>query len=258
MTIRSSQSGNPLPSSPPSIPTRNSTNPKKQGKAKTSRKVSGRGKQHSSKPDFRNRNVEALRRLGLNERSLDGVPIISHILRESEGGLAEVIECLRGSDDERAKRFMETYDKVAPSDIANGRVRIEHVCLAAEIDTADLLATATKAVFNAKKVTSALKLASAHPKLVAKSIQMGLQDKGIRDREMMHSAIGFLPQSSNTTNFFKIRVQHLANQEDTKELEVPVTEDLPTMEDDVMGLQETTQKLLTGETIEAPKLQDWE
>lgn len=209
------------------------------------------------RPDFRNRNAEALKRLGLDKDSLDGVPIITPILKESEGGIPEVIECLRGSSDPIAQSFVAKYDTVAKSDLANGRIRIEHVAVAAEIDTPDLLAIATKAIFTAKKTTSALKLASAHPKLVAKSIQMGLQDKGVRDREMMHSAIGFLPQSQNTTNFYKLKVQHLTPGSTEKEIETPVTEDLPSMDDDVIGFHEISQKLLTGESVESPKVDEW-
>lgn len=249
-------------SKPPSILTQSETSRSSRNLTKTSTKVSARGKGRlsksgSRKPDFRNRNQEALRRLGLKADSLEGVPIITHILKESEGGLPEVIECLRGCDDPIAQSFIEKYDSVAKSDLSNGRIRIEHVCVAAEIDTPDLLAIATKAIFNAKKVTSALKLASAHPKLVAKSIQMGLQDKGVRDREMMHSAIGFLPQSQNTTNFFKIKVQHLTPGSQEKEIEMPVSEDLPAMDDDIIGLHEVTQKLLTGESVESPKVDEW-
>jgi hypothetical protein len=139
------------------------------------------------------------------------------------------------------------------SDLENGRVRVEHVCVAAGIDTPDLLGVATKAIFNAKKMTSAIKLASAHPKLVAKSIQMGLQDKGVRDREMMHEAIGFLPQTQNTTNFFKVRVQHLEHPEDAKEIEMPITDDLPDMDSEIVALSNLHNKLLgTGEEVKAP------
>lgn len=184
---------------------------------------------------------------------MEGVPIICHILRDCEGGLPEVIECLRGSDDEKARNFIAKYDTVAKSDWANGRVKLEHVSVAAGIETPDLLAVATKAIFQQKKITSAIKLASAHPKLVAKSIQMGLQDKGIRDREMMHSAIGFLPQSQNVTNFFKVRVQHLEHPEEGKEISMPITDDLPDMDSDIVGLSNTYNKLLgTGEEVKAP------
>lgn len=252
-------------SQPPAILAQTLTSPKKRSLAKTSPKAWGRGKRKSSdalskkRPDFRNRNEEALKRLGLKPDCLAGVPIITHILKQSEGGLPEVIECLRGSSDEIAQKFIDKYDEVAKSDLVNGRVRVEHICVACDIDTADLLATATKAIFTQKKVTSALKLASAHPKLVDKSIQMGLQDKGVKDREMMHSAIGFLPQSSNNTNFFrKVVVNHLENPERAQEVEIPVTEDCPSMEDDILGLTDTDQKLLSGITTQtSPKVDEW-
>ena len=197
----------------------------------------------------RNRKEEVLKRLGLKPGDMDGVPLISHILRESEGGIEEVIECLRGSDDEIAQGFIARYNKLAPSD--KTRVSIEQVCVAAGIDTPDLLGAATKAIFNAKQATSQLKLASAHPKLVAKSIQMGLQDKGVRDREMMHSAVGFLPKAQGGAVFFKqtIQVAHLENPDNAMTITQPDQPDLPEMETDIIGLNSAAKKLLEGEVI---------
>lgn len=183
---------------------------------------------------------------------MDGVPIISHILRESEGGIPEIIECLRGSDDETAQAFIEKYDSITESDRA--KVTIEQIAVAAEIETPDLLGVCTKAVFNAKQATSQLKLASAHPKLVAKSIQMGLQDKGVRDREMMHSAVGFLPKSEGGSVFFKqtIQVAHLENPENAMTITQPDQPDLPEMEQDIIGMNQMAVKLLQGQVVDRP------
>lgn len=183
------------------------------------------------------------------------MPRITPMLEEAEGGLAQVIEALRASDEEDAQAFIKKYDELSDSD--RDRVSIEAIAVAAGIRVIDLLGAATKALFAQGETVAAILSSTARPQVTKKTIQMALQDKGVRDREMFHTATGFLPIPKGTlimNNRTQVANFHAGardeDEDDGTVIDAPVADDLPSMDDDVVGFQRTVQKMLTGTTSE--------
>lgn len=242
----------PSPSKTSAVPNKTSTlNLPSQGK--TSLKVSGRANASLRKKDLRNRKSEALRRLGISSEQMVGVPRITHMLEEAEGGLAQVIEALRASDEEEAIAFITKYDSVSESD--HQRVTLEEISTSAGVRSIDLLGVATKALFAQGETVASIVSSSARPEVTKKTIQMALQDKGVRDREMFHTATGFLPIPKGTL-IMNNRTQ-VANfnggsrdpDDDAEIPEGPTSGDLPSMDDDVVNFQKTVQKMLNAAPV---------
>lgn len=195
-------------------------------------------------PDSRDRKTDALRRAGVKREDLIGVPQISHILKHAEHGLAQVIDALRGYDEEDAQDFIEKYDSLSPSDRA--RLSIEEICVAAGVKTLDLLGCATKALVLESQTVSSIIAATSHYRVVNKTVKMALEDGGHRDREMLHTATGFLPSPKGSTFINKVQV---ANFSDDKKQPatvdaIPDEEDLVSVDDDLMGLDAFERKML--------------
>lgn len=196
--------------------------------------------------DSRNRRNEALRRLGVKAEQLVNVPQISHILKHAERGLPQVIDALRGYDEEDAQAFIQKYDSLSLSD--QKHLTIEDICVAAEIRTLDLLASATKALVLESQTASAIIAATSHYKVVRKTVAMANTDGGHRDREMIHLATGFLPSPKGST-FINQRVQ-VANFGGDKQHPTanpappPDEEDLISMDDDLVAMDQFERKML--------------
>ena len=203
-------------------------------------------KKKNGLPDSRKRKDEALRRLGVKPEQLVGIPKISHILRNAEGGLPQVIDALRGYDEEDAQKFIEKYDHLSASD--RKHLTIEQICVGAGVKTLDLLGCATKALVMESQTVSAIIAATSHSKVVRKTVKMAEQDGGHRDREMLHIATGFLPSPKGST-FINNRIQ-VANFDDkphsgqTVDAPAPDEEDLISMDDDLLGLDAFERKML--------------
>lgn len=183
-----------------------------------------------------------MRRLGGDHSKI--VPKITHILKKAEGGIPQVLEALRGSDEEIAYKFIQKYDTLSESD--RGFVTVEDVACACGIATADLLGIATKALFSQQQQVSAVIAATGHPLIVQKSVQMALQDKGVRDREMLHTAVGFLPTPKGATIISqRFQIANIHEPEKTVEVEGP--QDLMQFDEDVRGLHSLAS---TGKALE--------
>ncbi|HKM83869.1 MAG TPA: hypothetical protein VJY15_23300 [Candidatus Acidoferrum sp.] len=196
--------------------------------------------------DSRNRRKEALRRLGVKAEQLVDIPQISHILKHAEHGLRQVIDALRGHDEEDAQAFIRKYDSLSASD--RKHLTIEDICVAAQVRTLDLLGSATKALVLESQTASSIIAATSHQKVVKHTVRMALQDGGHRDREMIHLATGFLPSPKGST-FINQRVQ-VANFGSEKPhaggAPAPVVdeEDLISMDDDLMAMDQFERKML--------------
>jgi len=107
------------------------------------------------------------------------------------------------------------YLKFAPGEIARKIVAlyyslprdqrdmlpIEAYCIAVGERSTEVFEIITRAVAAISRQTSAIIAASAHPAVVDKTVEMALTDEGIKDRNTLHKAVGFLPtpKGSQTT-----------------------------------------------------------
>jgi hypothetical protein len=184
--------------------------------------------------------------LGLKPEQTHGLLQITHILKQAEGGLSQVINSLRGYDEEDAQNFIEKYDSISATD--RSRVSIEEIAIAGGVEPLDLLAAATKALVIENQTVAAIIATTSHPKVVKKTISAALQDGGHRDREMIHTALGFLPTQKGST-FITNRIQ-VANFKDgpqsapDENLPAPDAVDLPGFESDIIGMEGVEKKLL--------------
>lgn len=245
----------PIPSNPNEIQSPSQSPATELPKRKTDSQSRSKMKLKSSRPpgrpksnpklvSSRNRKTDALRRLGLEVGERIGVPKITHILKSAEGGIPQVLEALRGSEEEIAQRFVQKFDGLSESD--RGFVSIEDVATACCIDTPTLLGVATKALFSQQQQVSAVIAATAHPLVVQKTVQNALQDKGVRDREMLHTAVGFLPTPKGATIISqRFQIANIHEPEKTVEVEGP--QDLMQFDEDVRGLHSLAS---TGKALE--------
>lgn len=167
-------------------------------------------------------------------------------MEAAEHGLRQSLDALRGSDDETAQKFMAKYDSIAPSDLVF--FSIEQIAASCGVDTPTLAGVLMKAIVSQQASIAAIKAATAHPKIVEKSIQNALQDRGIRDREMLHTAVGFLPTPKGATIISqRFQIANISNPEKTKEVEGPAS--LSQFDDDIRGLHEMA---MHGKPLELP------
>jgi hypothetical protein len=124
-----------------------------------------------------------------------GVPRITHLLEQADGGTATVVAALRLCDDDDACKFLEKYDSISESD--KGRLSIEEIAVAAEVGTKRLLELAVSSLVEDSKSAGAIIAASFHPKVVRASARYAMTPLGDADRKLFLSATGFTPQTKN-------------------------------------------------------------
>lgn len=199
----------------------------------------------------RNRQGEALERLGLrpkDQSALEALPLVSENLSAAEGGLPQVIRALRAMDDDDAREFFKKYDILSPTDRA--RIRIEFIAYAAGVTPLRLQEMAVTALTQQGETVSSVIAATSHPKIVEKSVQMALQDKGTKDREMMHQAMGFVPTPKGSLTVIdrrRIQVNNLTGPTGSAP-DGPEESDAALFDDDLQKLHATHQKLIEAKT----------
>lgn len=187
---------------------------------------------------FRRQRNEVLGRLGIDDLSvLQNVPRVTHLLSEAEEGLPQVLQALRASGDEDARLFVEKYDSVAPGEIKRRGISWEEISVACGIGPRRLLEVAMWALKEDREAAAAIIRATSLPLVVKKSVQMGLHDRGIKDRRMLFEASGFVPVPSGSVVVNRFTA---ATQINTGETEVKAevhSGELPEMEDDLKAIQ---------------------
>ena len=168
-------------------------------------------------------------------------------MQAAEHGIRQSLECLRGADDPTAQQFMKKYDSIAPSDLEF--LSIEQIAASCGIDTPTLAGVLMKAIVSQQASIAAIKAATAHPRIVEKSIQSALQERGVRDREMLHTAVGFLPTPKGATIISqRFQIASITQPEKTLEnVEGPAS--LTQFDDDIRALHELATK---GKSLELP------
>jgi len=99
-----------------------------------------------------------------------------------------LLEC---SQDAEARRLWSAYSAVPPS--FRRLLRPECFCLVARVHPMRALELVTAAAVHEGLQAAAILSAVWMPRLVEKSAEMGLKDEGVKDREFMFRATGFLP-----------------------------------------------------------------
>ncbi len=109
------------------------------------------------------RSAAALRRLGVSPQQLAEAPQITPLLKQADGGLAQVIAAMRFSPDATIAAFLERYDSVPVGD--RERLSIEAIALAAGINVSHLLGSIMMALQTQSVNTVKIIAMTAHPKI---------------------------------------------------------------------------------------------
>jgi hypothetical protein len=124
---------------------------------------------------------------------MQGVPIVSGQLRMASGGLEKVLEAMRASDDEEIQSFLEKYDQIPTGD--RERLTWEEIATAAGVLTRDLLGGAMIALQAQQANIASIMAMTSHPEVMKTRIRMAKRNEGIKDRDALDTALGFLPSS---------------------------------------------------------------
>jgi hypothetical protein len=122
---------------------------------------------------------------------------ITPMLQDAEGGLPAVLDAMRFSADPTILKFLKAYD--SGNEIDHHIMPWEAWAVKARLDMSTLLGSIMIAMrqqsVNAIKIMSI----STHPKVVEATVKSALTPKGFRDREVIHTAMGFLPRPKGAT-----------------------------------------------------------
>lgn len=198
--------------------------------------------------DGRNRTAEARKRLGLTREQIDEIPRlakITHLLQRADGGVDGCIAALRGDDSEEAQDFIEKWDSVSDSDRA--QLSVEEIALAADITSRRLLETVTGALLQQAQDITKLIVATSQPRIVEKTVEMALTDKGFGDRELFHKATRFLPTPKGSETTVNVQQNTLPAPGDEPEDGCPAP---PNADDFLLDMQSV---LRPAKAIEAPE-----
>lgn len=146
------------------------------------------GKDHN-KSEYRRE--QAYKKLGISPDDVVKVPKISHILKKIKGGNTEAVELLRHSQDTKALEFFKVYEDI-PSYLAE-LLPIEAFCFAAGVDSRDICKIIFNEALDQSNQAARMLTAANLEDLVQVSIDTGKAPLGIKDRENLQKAIGFLP-----------------------------------------------------------------
>lgn len=136
----------------------------------------------------------ALKRLGLAPDQMSGVPRISHLLSQAEGGLPTVISALRLSDDPEAQQFLACYDRTSDSDLQH--LTLEEIVVASGVQVKRLLELAVSALVEDSRSAGAIIAASYHTQVIRATAESGIRwADSHNDRRLFLQGTGFLPQS---------------------------------------------------------------
>lgn len=144
----------------------------------------------------------ALVNLDVDLQKLAREPKITAILRHrSLGGLEQVLSAIRLSSDPIFEAFLERYDAMNPA--FQRIVPWEAIAQLAGVDVRQLLGSIVLALRDHSVLEVKIAALTAHPNITQATVDTALIPgiDGVRDRMMMHQALGFLaPPKGQTIN----------------------------------------------------------
>jgi len=158
-----------------------------------------------------------------------------------------VVEALRGYDEDDAQAFIDKYDSISASDLQY--LTIEAICCAADVKTLDILGCITKALNAESQTVSSILVAIKHPKIVRETLKRAMLAEGHREKEMIHTATGFLPSPKGSTFINKVQVANFDGDKPhasgtTIDQPAPDEADLVSMDEDLVALDNFERKML--------------
>jgi len=140
------------------------------------------------------------------------------VIKPGEGQtiIQRTVAALRFSQEPSAIAFLATHDSLSPSDCRD--VPIEALCIKAQVSPAAILGATFLAIRDLNRIEAAMTAAVEHPEVLRQTIHFAKTVPGAsKDREMIHSAVGFLPTGDG--NNFTLNLVNGVPQRDKPEEE---------------------------------------
>jgi hypothetical protein len=144
-----------------------------------------------------NRAAQALVRLNISTDALATAPDITSMLIEVKGDMKKLLTAMRLSQDEVLVAFLKKYDAIPAAD--REALSIEAIALAAGVNLVYLLGSIQMAMqaYSAGRVKTIVW--AGHPLLAKARIKYGQLPGGVKDRDAIDTALGFLPSPKGPT-----------------------------------------------------------
>lgn len=147
--------------------------------------------------DKRDREADALRRIGVSEEQVKKYPPVTELIREARSGKKLALKAMRFCSEDSVRAFLSRYDSIPEGDRA---VLPWEAILIAENINANEFTGAVAFALKSYSVNAVSMIAlSAHPKVMKASVDAALLTSGERDRTNIHMALGFLPSPKGPT-----------------------------------------------------------
>lgn len=142
------------------------------------------------------RKEAALGRIKVTKEQLKQAPDITSVLKDIPKGRILAFRAMRFSDNPVIRQFLAFHDRLPKGD--RTYLSIEAIAIAADVQPAYLLGEILLAMreFSVSSV-KAIGI-GRHPEVMTKTIESALTNGGVRDREMVHSMLGALPQKGGS------------------------------------------------------------
>ena len=163
----------------------------------------------------------ALKRLGLVERDVKGVPEITPRVKEALGSVKEAILLLRGDDSKDSRKFIEKWDSLSPRDQEN--VKLEHVVTAAGLTTRRFMELLAGASFDHSATVNKIFIAQSQLKVMKSTVKAATEEQPIFSRdgelighsngdikamEIFHKITGAMPTPKGGTFVFNPQIHN--------------------------------------------------
>jgi hypothetical protein len=131
---------------------------------------------------------------------------------------------LHASDAPEAKKVLDIYYAAQGSDGGKVKIPIEAYCLKAGVSPLRILEIITATCVRMGVSASTLIASLVHPRIVEKTADMALTDKGHKDRETMHKATGFVPTPKGSQTNINVTQTAQANAQQVEVVAAPSPE----------------------------------
>ena len=123
----------------------------------------------------------ALKRLGLREKDIKGVPDITPRVKEALGSVKEAILLLRGDDSKDSRKFIEKWDSLSDRD--RKHVQLEHVVTAAGLTTRRFMELLAGAEFDHSATVSKIFVSRSQLKVLKSTVKAATDEQPIFNKE---------------------------------------------------------------------------
>ena len=143
---------------------------------------------------------QALILLDVTEDQVDACPKIGHLFK-GIGGKDRVLEFLEGSEEPDARLLLAQAKKLTTHQL--DAAPFEALCLAAGLTTKRAFGLVAEEATTQSAAASMLVAKAARADVVKATVDSALTPFGVKDREMLHKAEGFVPVPKTQTTFVR-------------------------------------------------------